>query len=461
MDTNSSTVPPDSDSPSYSNKNRHVHTTHYPVSGKNGRLLFSILVLTIFLVLLYSCLPSIPTWAIAPQIMMTILLFVLSGFVVSFSLANEYKEFFEKFFLIVVLCGPLICYIAFSPIIIFYILSFFIITIYALYMATWRQDRDIRYDKIMESIYVVWIITGIFITIYNVGLFPQHEAISRALDLEMLKDFGISIDSKTFKNILDIRILMSIIFGLLLGVASLIEAFNRPLPEFENICNLPKIYLKSTTNKIIMLIAEPSLKVAELLLQSFQLLVNACWKMTATIGAYVYYFTFNFTHNLYLYIANKRIWKGILQVVFSLAIVVISSYLLLWLARLSITYLRIDINPLSFFYQHFSLLFSILFLSLGTLLFFSLCRPLWLGRRDWEISLHRVGLFGAMIVLAFAIASGAVHLLDYFKIVPLIGFNSIGPFLLSFLVLILVFMVYIIVKHVLNSDKFRKWNKQN
>jgi|GEM_PF-6455116 hypothetical protein len=421
----------------------------YPIAGYQGRILFFLLVLAVLFVMLSSCSNIFFIPGLLPEELIIILLIILAGFIVALSMSSDFLDFFITYLFIIIFFSPLIVYIAFFPLISLYILSFFIITICALYSAVLKYKKNL-FDKFMESLYVLWVMAGVFITGYQLGYLPQHTKITQALELKVLEKVTFYIHSVSIK-LLDFRIILSIVFGLFLAATALIYACRAPLPTIPSIQSFALDKLPHNSNVILKLLIDPLLFITNIILNILTLITNASLKMLVTIGYYIYHFTYNFTNRLYSYFINKKIWGGILKVIISYSIAVASTYGILLMAPLILDYLRSNLDPTDYIkLQHFSLLIMV-GTTMAILLTLSIYRPLWFAFKGWEISLNRIGMSGAIIVLAFAVSSLIMYLIKLSKLIPMEGFQQMGLFLICFLILIACFATYIVIKRIFYS----------
>jgi hypothetical protein len=416
----------------------------YPFTGPQARILFFILVLFTVAVALDTCCRD---WSKPNETFTTeIFVLVLFGSTISFSLAKDFSDFVKKYFLLLVLFAAPVMYIAFYPTIIIYLLSFVIATIWTLVLSIQRKGIPI-WERFLMSTYVIWVVAGVLITAGRHGFLPFPE-VSDVIEIKrLLHDL---FENVRLLQFFDLRYLLSALFFLSMAATAIWEACHTDLPK---IPRLPLLSPKRTgkrSDSVLATIIYPFLVVVEMLLDFFLLIIDAIWRLSAVICCYLFHFTSKFIIRLYNFVFSRDIWRGLIKAFASYTIVIILTYWMIFAAKDIKLYLLSN-HRLSEFNLLFPNLVRILLFFVCGLLSLSSFRAIWRSRAEWRTSLDRCAMAGAVIGLAFIFSGLLVHIIKESNLIPLTGFEHFGPFLVSMVVLMGFFALYVIGKRIFES----------
>lgn len=279
------------------------------------------------------------------------------------------------------------------------------------------ENKKDFWGNLLSSLYVVWIVAGVFITLGNTNYFPYAKPIKELSKIHPL---------------LEVRFLVSIVLLALSVVYAVNKAFRERKPDIPLI---QKPELRDISAGILA-IFRPFVQVLQVILNVLLEIginiVNFIWLGLAKFAVYVARTGRNLGNHFLNLLLNGKIWKVIIRTLFSFVLTLCFTGAILPMMSRFIDYYLRSVYP--FYSIHGETLVSLIKvggLSLFTFLCIFLIHSLWQPKKSLAEIWDQGSSGSTFIFVAFwlsgVIMYGLAHFREIFKI-NIIGFSSLGLF---------------------------------
>jgi hypothetical protein len=296
------------------------------------------------------------------------------------------------------------------------------------------ESKKDLWENLLSSLYVVWVVAGIFITLGNTSYFPYAKPIKELSKIHPL---------------LEIRFLLAIILFALSVVHAVNKAFQEKKPAIPLI---QKPELRDVSDSVPP-IFRPFVQVLQLILDVLLVvginILNFIWLGIAKFAAYVVRTGKNLgIHFLNLFV-NSKLWKSIIRTLFSFVLILsFTEAILPTLPNLIDYYLR-GVYP--FYSLHggaFIALVKIGGLVLLTFFCIFFIWSFWQHKKSLAEIRDQGSLGLAFILFAFALSGWVMYGLTHFREFKIIGFSSFGLFSFLSCVFLVAGLLFVIKREI-------------
>jgi hypothetical protein len=279
------------------------------------------------------------------------------------------------------------------------------------------EPRLSRWEVFSNCLFIAWIISGIFVTMWHFIFLPHSGAV---LEVSWISFY------------VDVRYLIT---GLLLVIfvgEAIVETYYYGTPE---IPSLPKFKIPRNENNVnsqINAIIEPFIIVINAILSAVQIIANVIWLIIAMVFLYLFLFGVQLADKFIKILFEKQMWLTVIKVLSTFAIILViwvisvfaSAEFKIYLINEAGTFINVNqvyvIIPLSiaFIFVNLLIIFIHIIWGKGTKL---------LGKTVWA---------GIMISFSWTISGCIIYVLNYFNKFKIVGFNTIGIYSLFVMIIV-------------------------
>lgn len=290
-----------------------------------------------------------------------------------------------------------------------------------------------RWKSILVSIYAGGIAVSVFVT---VGLTIRSFARPAQLLAEVFP-------------LLDVRLFVSMVFIMWLGMNAILQTFRAGIPVVKPLPQAPKLGDANLSRPMMDAFLEPLLYVINLISKAFRTLANILWLLIAVFIVFINRTGVNLASHLWSLLFNKEVWRAIMQVLLTLGVVMLFAAFLTLVQSVLVSYLK---NNTAFYASISAAIDAATALAtigaFSLLTIFSIIFVCWLLDIGDNIP-SSVGYGLSTILVAFSIAGGLMYGLSRIEAWKITGFDSIGLFSLSMVVLLISIVSFYLGKYAL------------
>lgn len=306
---------------------------------------------------------------------------------------------------------------------------------------TWRKNKSpkldiLDWDTFSSCLYITWIVSGLFITLGRTSYLPYASPISAISQIHLL---------------LDLRVLITALLLLLLIGKAVVEAFDEGVPE---VLALPQFKLPGVekgTNDIIVKIIQPFIIVTNAILLVIQKITNSIWHVVAMVGIYLYRIGSILADDVIVLVFKDKVWLVVFRVLVTFIAVLVLTLLIKYIAPSIIFYLTSNTSIFSIQLMHLQTIIQLIGIFAVTL--FLIVIVCWI----WEFAekpLGKAAFAGSTLIISWCLASIIMHLIVLSSLFNIRGFDTLGIYTLSIILLITSVFIFQVIKR-LSKGKIR------
>lgn len=343
-------------------------------------------------------------------------------------MSSDTKDFYGILLLIVFFCGSIISMII-IPNIYSFLLSLLIVNICAI-LEIIEKNRE-SLNKFTNSLYLLWVVTGIFVTLGNTYYIPYAKPATEIAHIHYL---------------LDVRYLITIFLFLTLLIKAIWKAIQQGRPDIPSFPDLTLPDIPREQISIIATVFRPFVIVINAFLKTFQTILDILWKLAALVLTYLGRFGKNLANQFFDIITSGNIWISIFRVLLTFFLVVAFTYATILTSPHIILYLTSTTSfaSLSTYPQvALALKWMIGFFLLSLFAIIIICLL-------WEVDefMLKTVFSGSIILVACSLAGAIMYLTARIQYMNVIGFDSLGVFSLVILIVVASVFVFQLIRRI-------------
>jgi len=235
---------------------------------------------------------------------------------------------------------------------------------------------------------------------------------------------------------------LSSIVVFLIACTAIKRSFNVKLPTIPRLPYLMTKFSKKN-NSILESILLPFGVLIYNIYKTFHLIVDAMWRLIASISYYVYAFVKNFISYLINLLINKKILINLCKVLASLFLVILFAKFVRYTTPALYGYLVSSVSWQVIFSKSFIPLLKICAFFFFSLIGISFYRCIWLGFKEWHDAMDRAAISGTTIFLSCFFTGFLSHIVNRFTPIKVTGFDLYGPFFIIVGCMMAILTVYV------------------
>lgn len=405
-----------------------------PLEGRTAKVVFVLLVLFAVLVAILVCSDSLGLATSTRHLVLSVFVTITACGWFAFTGSEGEDKFFRVSVISLLIVSLLVAMTQPDARFAFW-LTFLLILSTAILGAL--ENKKDFWENLLPSLYVVWIVAGVFITLGNTSYFPYAKPI---------KEFS------KIHPLLEIRFLISIILFALSVVYAVNKAFRERKPD------IPLVQEPALRDISVGILAvfRPFVQVLQVILNVLLgigiNIANFIWLGIAKFAVYVARTGRNLGNHFLNLLLNGKIWKVIIRTLFSFVLALcFTGAILPMMSRFIDYYLR---NVYPFYSIHVGNLVSLVKvggLTLSTFLCIFLIHSLWQPKKSLAEIRDQGSLGLAFIFVAFALSGGIMYSIAHFREIikiNIIGFSSLGLFSFIALVFLIAGLLFVIKREI-------------
>jgi len=280
-------------------KEREVRGTLYgnTLEGPQGIFVFALLSLCLSCCALVVCSDLLTKSGPLRLFLLQLFVIVLCLGWFAFTICDDIKSFFLAWLGACGLCASSVVMLLTQQAIAFWITLSVLAA--AAVVEVFSDDDDLE-ENFFNSIYVLWVVVGVTITLGNTELFDYSKPAMAIREIHLF---------------LDVRYATTAVFLLCMLIKAVVEAFRDGAPDIPPIPDPTMSESSPEESSMLRAVFRPFVILINSILKVLHLFANVVWTLIALFVTYLVRTGVNLANNFFEIISQRRVWRSIIRVV--------------------------------------------------------------------------------------------------------------------------------------------------